>query len=76
MFVFSRVFLSDGMVLVEVGFRADWLTAPTGFEGHAHPYKQNLLRLRNDASIGRLSEVQATFQHVSLPPETPNAPSQ
>jgi len=44
------------------GFK--WLTLLfTGFEGHAHPYKQNILRLDGEkSSILDLPEVKTTME--------------
>lgn len=40
-----------------------------GFEGAAHPYKQNILRLDGEkSSIADMPEVQATMQKVAPPP--------
>lgn len=41
----------------------------TGFEGHAHPYKQNILRLDGEkSSILDLPEVKATLEKTAPPP--------
>ncbi|RMZ34215.1 hypothetical protein D0859_01621 [Hortaea werneckii] len=38
------------------------LTIFAGFEGHAHPYGENILRTENERSISHMPEVQAAFQ--------------
>jgi hypothetical protein len=41
----------------------------TGFEGHAHPYKQNILRLDGEkSSIVDLPEVKATLEKAAPAP--------
>jgi hypothetical protein len=41
----------------------------TGFEGHAHPYKQNILRLDGEkSSIADLPEVKATLEKTAPVP--------
>lgn len=41
------------------------LTAATGFEGQAHPYKQNILKLGSESSIAGSPDVQAAFAQQS-----------
>ena len=44
----------------------------TGFEGHAHPYKQNILRLDGEkSSILDLPEVKATMEKTAPAPAAP-----
>lgn len=42
------------------------------FEGESHPYKRNILRMKDDVSIGQLPQVQETFrqgtQNATPPP--------
>jgi hypothetical protein len=41
----------------------------TGFEGHAHPYKQNILRLDGEkSSILDLPEVKTTMEKTAPSP--------
>ena len=41
----------------------------TGFEGHAHPYKQNILRVDGEkSSILDLPEVKATMEKTTPAP--------
>ena len=44
----------------------------TGFEGHAHPYKQNILRVDGEkSSILDLPEVKATMEKTAPAPAAP-----
>lgn len=45
----------------------------TGFEGNAHPYKHNILRMDGKTSIADLPEVQTTMQKMAAPPSEPTA---
>lgn len=45
----------------------------TGFEGNAHPYKHNILRMDGKTSIADLPEVQTTMQKMAAPPSEPAA---
>lgn len=44
-----------------------------GFEGNAHPYKHNILRMDGKTSIADLPEVQTTMQKMAAPPSEPAA---
>jgi hypothetical protein len=41
---------------------------PAAFEGLAHPYKENIVKVGNDSVIGNLPEVQETLQKAKAAP--------